>query len=260
MLMPRISMSGVLAATVMAVPSWTSRASAAAVPGIETDREDEDDAGDHVLARRVDTVEGESVLERLHDERAQHGARDRPNAAGERGPADHGGSNHVELVAHADVEGRSIEASRRDGCRDRAEDAHQDVDLEDRPARVDAGQLGRLWIAAVGIDVTAEAAPRRDEAHDERHGDQQHHRIREARRDVEALRRHRDVVLLGVLRDETLRPEVLVSEPRQAEDGDTAEHGEQDLGPDRTQRESEASPLSAAVREEPNDRDAADDR
>src|SRR3954468_16234697 len=105
MLMPRISMSGVLAATVMAVPSWTSRASAAAVPGIETDREDEDDAGDDVLARRVDAVEREPVLQRLHHERTEHGARNSPDAARERRPADHRGGDDVQLVAHADVEG-----------------------------------------------------------------------------------------------------------------------------------------------------------
>src|SRR3954469_4900191 len=146
MLMPRISMSGVLAATVMAVSPWTSRASAAPVPGVETDREDEDDAGDDVLAGRVHAVERQPVLERLHDEGAEHRPGDGSDTTRERRPPDDRGGDDVQLVADADVERGAVEAGRRDGRRDGAEDAHEDVDLEDRPARVDTGELGRLGV------------------------------------------------------------------------------------------------------------------
>ena len=42
--------------------------------------------------------------QRLHDEGTKHGARDRADAAGKRGPADDGRGDDVQLVAVADVE------------------------------------------------------------------------------------------------------------------------------------------------------------
>ena len=57
------------------------------------------------------------------------------------------------------------------GGADRAQDAHQHERRHDRPADVDAAQLGRLGVAADGEHVAAEAAARRDERHDQRHGD-----------------------------------------------------------------------------------------
>ena len=95
-LMFRISTSGTRSATVMAA---STSAAAAAVVGVEADGHDQDDAGDDVLGRRVDADEAQAVGERLHHEGAQDGARDGADAAGERGPADDGRGDDVQLVA-----------------------------------------------------------------------------------------------------------------------------------------------------------------
>ena len=153
--------------------------------------------GHDVLAGRVDADEAQPVGERLHDEGAQDGARDGPDAARERGAADDGGRDDVQLVALADVEGRAVEPRGRDGRREGAQDAHQDVGLQDRPAGVDAGQLGRVGVAAVGVDVPAEPPPGGDEGHDEGHADEQDDRVREAGRDLPAARGGRSPVLLA---------------------------------------------------------------
>src|SRR5262245_13224196 len=86
-LMSRISTSGVRSATVTIHPSSWSR-TAPAVDRVEADRHDQDDARHDVLAGRVDADEAQPVGQRLHDERPEHGARDRADAAGEGRPAD----------------------------------------------------------------------------------------------------------------------------------------------------------------------------
>src|SRR6185436_13776888 len=59
-LMPRISTSGVCSATVTVVPPCRS-GTAPAVDGVEADRDDQHDAGDDVLAGRVDVDEAQAV-------------------------------------------------------------------------------------------------------------------------------------------------------------------------------------------------------
>src|SRR6478609_9577538 len=122
-LMSRISTSGVPAATVTGRSSCRSRA-APTVEGVEADGHDQHDPGDDVLAGRVDAHEAQPVGERLQDEGAQDGARDGPDAAGERGPADDRRGDDVQLVALADVERRAVEPGRGDGGSEGAQDAH----------------------------------------------------------------------------------------------------------------------------------------
>src|SRR6185437_3873095 len=112
-LMLRISTRGVPCATVTALPPPRS-GTAPAVQGVEADGEDQHDPGRNVLPRRVDADEAKPVVQGRQHERAEHGTRDRPDAAGERGSANHGRRDHVQLVAGADVEGRAVEARRRD--------------------------------------------------------------------------------------------------------------------------------------------------
>ncbi len=90
-----------------------------------------------------------------------------------RGAADDRRGDDVQLVAVADIQRRAVEAGRHDRPRERGQHAHQHERLEDRQARVDACQLRGVRIAAVGVDVSAEAAPRRDPRHDDRHADEQ---------------------------------------------------------------------------------------
>ena len=68
-----------------------------------------------------------------------------------------------------------------------AEDAHDDERLHDRPARVDAGEVRRVGIAAVGVDVATEAPARGDERHDDADADEQDDRPGDAHRDAAAL-------------------------------------------------------------------------
>src|SRR6187401_1477651 len=142
-LMPRISTRGVRSATVTVVPPFRSR-SAPPVERVEAHRHDQDDPGHYVLPGGVDAHEAQSVGERLHDERAENRAGDRPDATGERGPADHGRRDHVQLIALADIQRRPVESRGGDRRRECAQDTHDHVGLEDRPARVDARQLRRV--------------------------------------------------------------------------------------------------------------------
>ena len=125
---------------------------------VDGDGRDEHDADHDVLRRRVDLEQHHARAQRLHDDRAEHGAGDRADAAGERRAADDRGGDDVELVLHAEAGDRGVEPGRLDRGADRAQDAHQDEREHDRAAGVDAAQLGRLGVAADGVDVAAEAA------------------------------------------------------------------------------------------------------
>ena len=130
---------------------------------VEADRGDEHDADDDVLGRRIDAEQDHARAQRLHDDGAEDRARDRPDAAGERRAADDGRRDDVELVLDAQVRDGAVEAGRRDGGADRAQDAHEDERHHDRPADVDAAELGRLRVAADREHVAAEPAAGRDD-------------------------------------------------------------------------------------------------
>ena len=120
--------------------------------------------------------------------------------------------DHVQLVALADVERRAVEPGRRDRRGDRAEHAHEDVDLEDRPAGVDAGQLGRVGVAAVRVDVPPEATSGGEPGHHERDADQQDDRPGEAGRDRAARLRGSGCCSPARTVGQALRPEGVVGE------------------------------------------------
>ena len=135
------------------------------------------------------SCDGESIFEqdharaqRLHDDRPEDGAGDRPDPAGERRAADDRGGDDVELVLHAEVGDRGVEPRRLDGCTDRAQDAHEDEREHDGAAGVDAAELGRLGVAAVGVHVAAEAPAPGQVGHHQRHADQDHHGVGDAGR------------------------------------------------------------------------------
>ena len=88
--------------------------------GVDGHRGDEHDADHDVLRRRVDVEQHHAGAQRLHDDRTEHGAGDRADAAGERRAADDRGRDHVEFVLHAEVGGRSVESSGLDGGAHRA--------------------------------------------------------------------------------------------------------------------------------------------
>ena len=59
--------------------------------------------------------------------------------------------------------------------------AHDDEGPHDRAARVDAGQLGRLRVAADGVDVAPEAPTVGEDGHEHGHADHDEHRVGDAR-------------------------------------------------------------------------------
>ena len=79
---------------------------------VEADGGHEDQAHDDVLDRRVDAQQDHARLQRLHDDRAQDGARDRADAAGERGPADDGRGDDVQLGLRPEADRRGVQAGR----------------------------------------------------------------------------------------------------------------------------------------------------
>ena len=85
---------------------------------VDGDRGDEHDADDDVLRRRVDLQQHHARAQRLHDDRTEHGAGDRADAAGERRAADDRGGDDVELVLHAEVGDGGVEPGRLDGGAD----------------------------------------------------------------------------------------------------------------------------------------------
>ena len=167
----------------------------------------------------------------------------------------------AEVLARVQVlnDASAIEPGGHDRGGQGAQDAHQDVGLEDRPARVDTGQLGRIGITAVCVDVATEFAPRGDPRHHDRHADEQDDRERESCRDLPAARWRGPPVLfdrnpIG----QALWPEVVVREPGDADDGGAAGDPEHDLGPHRTHREPVASALASGVDKDRDDRDGPD--
>ena len=162
--------------------------------------------------------------------------------------------------ADAEVLGRAVEASDHHRCSDGAQDAHHHVGLQDRPAGVDAGQVCRVRVAAVGVDVAAEAATRGEEGHgDGDHGDDDD-RPRDAHRRPAALpaaprclarqptwRRGPWACSSGWRRRPGRAPRAQPTTPSRIS------------GPQRPQPEPEASSLPAVVGQEADDGEAADD-
>ena len=112
----------------------------------------------------------------------------------------------------------AVEPRRLHGRADRAQRAHQDERQHDRPADVDAAELGGLGVAADGVDVPSETAPPGEVGHHDGDADEDHHRIGDAGRDLQPALRFDDAVALGVLRGELRRPRIAVGDPHRAED------------------------------------------
>src|SRR5580692_7437768 len=119
-------------------------------------RSHEHDADDDVLQRRVDAEQNHARLQRLHEHGAEHSARHRADAARKRGPANNGGGDDQEFGERAFRVRSRIETGDRYGAADGGKKPHEHEYLHDHPARVDAGEFGRLWIAADGVDIAPE--------------------------------------------------------------------------------------------------------
>ena len=107
----------------------------------------------------------------------------------------------------------------------------------ERPADVDAAELGRVGVAADREDVAAESPAGRQVGHDQHDAEDDQHRVRDADRDQEAARRLGDVVVDRVLVGQRLRPVVVVQHPDADDDGPAAERADDQSRPLRTRLE-----------------------
>src|SRR5436190_1593473 len=87
-------------------------------PLLHPDGRDDDDGLDHHLNVTVDVVQAEDVGQHAHDQRADDRPANASAPAGEAGPADHDGRNHVELVTHAGVRIALVRLRRVQNSRD----------------------------------------------------------------------------------------------------------------------------------------------
>ena len=92
----------------------------APIDSVEPDRDDQHDADDDVLQRRIDAEQHHARLQRLHQQGAEHRAGDGADAAGERRAADDGRGDHQKLVERAFRIGRRVEPRDRYGAADGA--------------------------------------------------------------------------------------------------------------------------------------------
>src|SRR5439155_3981000 len=135
---------------------------------VEPDCGHENEADDDVLRRRIDEQQHHARAQRLHHDGAEDSARYRANTARERGPADDRGRDDVELVLHAEVGDRGVEARRLHRGADRGKRAHEREREHDRSTHVDTCEGRGVGVAADRVAVATEARPRREERHDER--------------------------------------------------------------------------------------------
>ena len=111
-----------------------------------------------------------------------------------------------------------FEPRRIDAGRDRRQHPHQRKDQHRDLLGVDAGELGGFRVAADGVDVAAKPRPPREEGHDQAGDQRDQHRNRVAGRNVQAAFRHRDIVVGGVFRRDTLGPGIGVDDRSRAKD------------------------------------------
>src|SRR6478736_3908205 len=246
----RVASAASFSTSLMLIASSSRSACAPAQGRIRADRGHEDDADDDVLDRRVDTEQDHARLERLHDHGTEDGARDGPDAACERCPADDRRRDDVQLGLRAESGDAGVQTGGQDGRADRGERAHDHERQHDGPPGRDPAELGSLGVAADREDVSAEASASRQDRHDDGHADGDEDRVCDADRRVRALSE-----LLG----EGGRPVVAVGDPDRAEDGRDADDHERRLGPLRTDREAVFAPSPATGDEAVDDPDAGED-
>ena len=190
-------------------------------------------------------------LQRLDDQRADQRAINRADAAGERGAADHRRGDHIELVELPEHVGRRVEPRRIDAGRDSRQHSHQGKDQHRDSLGVDAGELGGFRIAADGVDVAAKPRPPGEERHDQAGDQRDQHRNRVAGRNVQAAFRHRDIVVGGVFRRDTLGPGIGVDDRSRAKNDKAADDRDHIFGPHRPLRKTKSRPpLTAGIEAE----------
>ena len=133
----------------------------------------------------------------------------------------------------------------------RRQHSHQRKDQHRDSLGVDAGEFGGFRIAADGVDVAAKPRPPGEERHDEAGDQRDQHRNRVAGRNVQAAFRHRDIVVGGVFRRDTLGPGIGVDDRSRAKDDKAADDRDHIFGPHRPLRKTKSRPpLTAGIEAE----------
>ncbi len=137
---------------------------------VEVNAQDDDQADDDWLVVRVDVVDGETTVEDSDQKGADEGAEDAAFASEEAGAADDDRSDDGEFVALGGNDlGGAKARSEHEAAKPGAE-ATDDVDAQDEAGCVQAGEAGRLRVAADGIDPAAVGRVAKDEVADDDEG------------------------------------------------------------------------------------------
>ena len=102
---------------------------------------------DHPQAERKDT----------DDERAEQHAKDRAAATEERDATDHHGGNRLDVGELAGGRRDRADAADQYPAGEGADQAGADIDRNQRPFDLNAGEFRRVRVVANGIDVAAQA-------------------------------------------------------------------------------------------------------
>ena len=173
----------------------------------------DDGALDDELVLLLQVVDDEQVRDALEDDDAEQRADDGAAAAGQRRAADDGGGDRVELV-EVTVVGRPGAGQRdHDDGADAAAQSGQRVEQDRVPADVDAGEAGRLGVAADGERTPAEGGAVEQDPAQHAHGEHDEHQRRDAEHLVEGQ-------FVDEAFDESTRwvslPEIIWARPRAA--------------------------------------------
>ena len=123
---------------------------------VEGDGEDDGGAGDRHLPEGRDVDDRQGVLDDAEEQRAEHRAGDRADAAGDRDAADDAGGDDVELEAAGDLDIGDGVARDPEIAAEAGDGAGEDEGEEVRAADVDAGIDRGRRVAADGVEGAAE--------------------------------------------------------------------------------------------------------
>ena len=150
--------------------------------------------------------------------------------------ADNGGGDHQQFGERAFGIGGGVEPRNRNRAADPGQQAHQHKELHDRPARVDAGKLDRLAVAADGVNVTSETRARREEGHGDADADGDEYGNGYAMRNKQPAGGQRDLICFRITAHAADRPRIGIGDRHRAEDQQTGNAAEEDFRRHRPQR------------------------
>ena len=133
---------------------------------VDGDRQDDDRADDNVLDVVGGAHQVQAVADDRHQQRADQRAPDGALAAGEGGAAHDAGRDGVVVIGLAGVAVGGGQTAHGDDARHAGHEAGQGVHKGQHVLGGDAGQAGRLRVAAHAVDLTAQGGPGQEHVED----------------------------------------------------------------------------------------------